>query len=66
MAKLKEIEVGLGISLEDRGAWYKPHCVVKLDMDVTDTPAKRAEIFKRAWEIVTEQVEKQINEIVSR
>jgi hypothetical protein len=63
MARMKEIEVGIGLSVEVNGAWYRPNCTVKIEMDETDTPAKREAIFKRAWETVTEQIDKTISQI---
>ena len=66
MAKMKEIKVALGISVEIGGTWYRPNAEVTIELDEADSPDKRKQIWNKAWEVVTEQVEKQINEAAAR
>ncbi|MGL5460739.1 MAG: hypothetical protein ACRDBY_14075 [Cetobacterium sp.] len=63
MAKLKELEVSLGISLEVNKVWYRPTASIKLEMDETDTVEKRKLIWKSAWQTVSTEVERQIIEL---
>lgn len=63
MAKLKEIAVSLGLSIEINGAWFRPNCEIKIELDETDTPDKRDAVFRKAWDTVSEQINKTITEI---
>lgn len=63
MAKLKEIEVSLGITLENKGVYYKPNAKVVIEVDLEDIGSKREAVWKQAWEMVEDQVSKQIESI---
>lgn len=63
MAKLKEITVEMGVTIENKGVYYKPVAGIKLELDHEDTPDNRARIWAKAWEMVSEQVAKQIENI---
>lgn len=63
MARLKEIKASFGITLEDKGIYYKPNAEVLIEIDEQDTVERRKLVWKQAWDMVTEQVEKQIAEI---
>lgn len=64
MAKLKEVEVSLGTSVEINKTWYKLNARQVVEIDVTDTPAKREQVWNQAWKDVTKQVEQQIKTIL--
>lgn len=65
MARLKEVEVTLGTSVEVNKTWYRLTARQVVEIDVEDTPAKRKQVWNQAWKEVTEQIEKQINEIIN-
>lgn len=62
MAKLKEITVSCGLSLERNGVWVKPNAGVTIEIDELDTPEKRKRVWDNAWSLVTDEVNKQIAE----
>lgn len=63
MAKLKEIEVSLGITVEQKGVYYKPNARAVIELDTTDTPENRKKIWIQAWDMVEEQVSKQLENL---
>ena len=63
MAKLKEIEVSLGITVEQKGVYYKPNARAVIELDTTDTPENRKKIWVQAWDMVEEQVSKQLENL---
>ena len=63
MARLTEVEVSLGITVESKGVYYKPNARIVLELDSTDTKENRELLWKQAWDVVTEQVAKQIESI---
>ena len=63
MAKLKEIEVALGVTVEDKGVYYKPNARVVIEVDTTDTGEVRKKVWEQAWGMVEEQVSKQLENL---
>lgn len=63
MAKLKEVEVSLGVSLDVKGVWYKPNARLVIELDERDTVEKRKAIWGQAWETVADEIERQLKEI---
>lgn len=63
MARLTEIEVSLGITLENKGVYYKPNARAVIELDTTDTPEARKKIWLQAWDMVEEQVNKQLENL---
>lgn len=63
MARLKEIEVSLGLTLEQKGVYYKPNARIVLEIDLEDSGAKRDKVWEQAWKMVEEQVTKQLENI---
>ena len=53
MAKIKEIEVGVGLSLDKGGAWIKGNTVVRVSMDEHDDPQ---ECLRRAFDIADDSL----------
>ena len=64
MAKLKEIEVSLGITIEVNGKYIKPNAKVVVELDESDTLEKRKKIWEAAWRTVDEQVVEKVQEFV--
>lgn len=62
--RVKEIDVSLGISFEANNTWYKPNSRMVLQLDEDTTPQKRNVIWKKAWEEIRKQLEKEIENIV--
>lgn len=63
MAKMKEIEVSLGITIEVNGTYIKPNAKVVIELDEADTSAeKRKAIWEAAWKQVDQQVVAKVNE----
>lgn len=60
MARLKEIEVSYGVTIEKNGVYYKPNATAKIELDDLDSVEKRKVVWLQAWEMVEEQVAKQI------
>lgn len=65
MAKLKEINVSLGLSIEVNNNWYRPNCGVVVEINEEDNAERRVQIWNKAWETVTDQINKTIAEIAS-
>lgn len=63
MAKIREIEVGLGISVDKKGVWVKGNAKVTVTVDDSDDIAA---CFKRAFEltdgILNEKMEEYLGE----
>lgn len=58
MAKVKEIEVGVGLSLDKGGAWLKGNTVVRVSLDdKDDVQACIRRAFEIADDTLTEQME---------
>lgn len=64
MAKLKEIEVSLGITIEVNGKYIKPNAKVVIELEDTDTPEKRHAIWEAAWKQVDQQVVKELQQFM--
>lgn len=64
MARLKEVEVTLGTSVEVNKTWYRLTARQVVEIDVTDTKEKRDLVWNQAWNDVTTQIEKQIKSII--
>ena len=63
MAKMKEIEVSLGITIEVNGTYIKPNAKIVIELDENDTTAeKRKAIWDAAWKQVDSQVVAKVNE----
>ena len=57
MAKMKKIEVSLGITMELNGTYVKPNATIEIDLDESDnTKEKREQIWRAAWDMVEAQV----------
>jgi hypothetical protein len=65
MAKLKEVEVSLGVSVEVNKTWYKLNAREVVEIDVTDTEASRKAIWNKMWNDVEGQIETQISQLRS-
>lgn len=64
MAKMKKIEVSLGITMEVNGTYVKPNALIEIDLDDMDnTKEKRDAIWKAAWDMVEAQVVGKIQEL---
>lgn len=64
MAKMKKIEVSLGITMEVNGTYVKPNALIEIDLDEADnTKEKRDAIWKAAWDMVEAQVVGKIQEL---
>lgn len=63
MAKLKEIEVALGVTVEQNGVYYKPNARAVIELDEKDTPENRARIWSHAWRMIEEQVSEQLKSL---
>lgn len=64
MARIKEIEVSIGMTIEVKGVWIKPVVGIKLDLNEDDSkPGNRADIFERAFEIAESELDKEIDRL---
>lgn len=63
MARLKEIEVSIGITLESKGVYYKPNARAVIEIDKEDSKENREAVWKQAWKMVEEQVSDQLENI---
>lgn len=65
MAKLREITVSLGISIDKKGVWVKPALTLKLELDESESdPKNRKELVKRAFEIASEDLNDEIGRLL--
>lgn len=64
MAKLKEVAVSLGITVEKKGTYYKPQIEIRLEMNEEDKGEARKKVLADAWKLVTDEVERQLSEIL--
>lgn len=65
MARLKEVEVSLGLSVEVNKTWYKLNAREVVEIDVNDTEASRKAIWTKMWGDVEGQIETQIKQLRS-
>jgi hypothetical protein len=63
MSRIKEIEVSIGITVENKGVYYKPNARVVFEVDVDDTEEAQSRLWKKAWEVATHQVGEQIKSL---
>jgi hypothetical protein len=64
MARIKEVEVSIGMSVEVKGVWVKPVVGLKIEMDVDDSePSTRAAVMERAFEVAEIELDKEINRL---
>ena len=64
MARLKEIEVSLGITMELNGKYIKPNARLVVELDPSDTAEKRHQIWESAWKQVDAQVVKELQQFM--
>lgn len=57
MAEIKEIEVGLGLSVDKKGVWVKGNTTVRVTVGKDDNIA---ECFARAFELADESLEEKM------
>ena len=60
MARVKQFKAGLGLSIEINGVWHKFNCEVDVEPDENDD---MEQVKSRAWDTVSDQIYKQIDEI---
>lgn len=64
MAKFKQLEVSLGITIEVNGTYIKPNATVVIELeDLDNTKEKRDKIWQAAWKQVDDQVTAKIQEL---
>ena len=64
MAKFKQLEVSLGITMEVNGTYIKPNATVTIELDdIDNTKEKRDKIWQAAWKQVDDQVTAKIQEL---
>ena len=61
---IKEISVNIGMSVDRKGLWVKAGAEVKISVSPEDNlPENRELLFKRAYEIVAEEVDKELERL---
>ncbi len=67
MAKIREITVSLGMSIDKGGVWVKPGISLKLELDESEgNPENRKQIVARAFEIADEDLDAELNRLLSK
>lgn len=63
MAKVKEITVETGLSIEySTNTWYKFRYAMTLEIEEGD---KLSEVKNKAWDMAYKEVEKQVSELIN-
>ncbi len=62
MAKVKEIEVSVGITVEVNKKWVRTGASMKIEVNEENTPEKREKIYDKAYKELTDRIDKAIEE----
>lgn len=63
MPKVKSFKAESGVSLELKGVWYKFYAGIELEIEPDDNVA---EVKRKAWNTVNDEIEKQVQEVVKQ
>lgn len=61
MAKMTAFRAEYGVSVELKGSWHRFTCAIEIECENGDEPA---EVKKKAWNTVVNEVEKKIAEVI--
>jgi hypothetical protein len=64
VAKVKEITVSTGITVEVNKKWIRADVGMTLDVDTENTQEKRRGLYEKAFSEITTQLEKQIEDAI--
>lgn len=62
MAKLKDITVNIGLSIDMKGTWVKAGTGVRIELDEEDS-ANASLIFERAFELASSELDEQLKRL---
>jgi hypothetical protein len=65
MAKIKELNIYLGMSIDKNGLWLKPGIGMRIELDDRDAdPSRREEVIERGFELVQDALDKELDNLL--
>ncbi len=64
MSRIREIQVSLGMSIDQKGLWTKPGITLTIALADEDSKEEnRKEIVRRAFEVVEEELDRELDRL---